>query len=80
MRQDIVLQGSSGPYLRSGQVAEQAGVNLQTQRHNERRGLIADPARSPGGHRAYPPETITLLTVIKVAQRLAASPWMRSPS
>ncbi|MEV5410854.1 MerR family transcriptional regulator [Thermopolyspora sp. NPDC052614] len=59
-----------GPYLRSGQVAEQAGVNLQTLRYYERRGLIAEPARSPGGHRAYPPETVTLLTVIKAAQRL----------
>ncbi|RSM95243.1 MerR family transcriptional regulator [Nonomuraea sp. WAC 01424] len=26
--------------------------------------------RSPGGHRAYPPETVMLLTVIKAAQRL----------
>ncbi|MFB4269655.1 MerR family transcriptional regulator [Nonomuraea sp. GTA35] len=70
MRQDIELQGAGGPYLRSGQVAEQAGVNLQTLRYYERRGLIAEPARSPGGHRAYPPETVTLLTVIKAAQRL----------
>lgn len=58
------------PYLRSGQVAEQAGVNLQTLRYYERRGLIAEPPRSPGGHRAYPPETVTLLTVTKAAQRL----------
>ncbi|WP_231618780.1 MerR family transcriptional regulator [Nonomuraea sp. SBT364] len=70
MSQDIVLHGAGGPYLRSGQVAEQAGVNLQTLRYYERRGLIAEPARSPGGHRAYPPETVTLLTVIKAAQRL----------
>ncbi|WP_157246973.1 MerR family transcriptional regulator [Nonomuraea typhae] len=70
MRQHIGLQDADGPYLRSGQVAEQAGVNLQTLRYYERRGLIAKPARSPGGHRAYPPETVTLLTVIKAAQRL----------
>ncbi|MEV6041232.1 MerR family DNA-binding protein [Nonomuraea sp. NPDC052116] len=50
--------------------AEQAGINLQTLRYYERRGLIAEPARSPGGHRAYPPETVALLTVIKAAQRL----------
>ncbi|MEU6731347.1 MerR family transcriptional regulator [Nonomuraea wenchangensis] len=65
MRQDL-----DGPYLRSGQVAERAGVNPQTLRYYERRGLIAEPARSPGGHRAYPPDTVTLLTVIKAAQRL----------
>ncbi|MEU9885905.1 MerR family transcriptional regulator [Sphaerisporangium sp. NPDC051011] len=73
MTQDIVLHDSGRPYLRSGQVAEQAGVNIQTLRYYERRGLIAEPARSPGGHRAYPPETVTLLTVIKTAQRLGFS-------
>jgi DNA-binding transcriptional MerR regulator len=59
-----------GLHLRTGQVAERAGVNIQTLRYYERRGLIAEPERSPGGHRIYPPETITLLTVIKAAQRL----------
>ncbi|GLX96736.1 MerR family DNA-binding transcriptional regulator [Herbidospora sp. NBRC 101105] len=57
-------------HLRSGQVAQQAGVNPQTLRYYERRGLIAEPPRSPGGHRAYPPETVDLLIVIKAAQRL----------
>ncbi|GIH79107.1 MerR family transcriptional regulator [Planobispora longispora] len=58
------------PYLRTGQVAERAGVNIQTLRYYERRGLITEPRRSPGGHRTYPPETVTLLGVIKAAQRL----------
>ena len=56
--------------LRSGQVADAAGVNLQTLRYYERRGLLAKPDRSPGGHRIYPPEAITVLRVIKAAQRL----------
>ncbi len=56
--------------LRSGQVAEAAGVNLQTLRYYERRGLLAEPQRSHGGHRLYPPETVTVLRVIKAAQRL----------
>jgi DNA-binding transcriptional MerR regulator len=56
--------------LRTGEVAERAGVNVQTLRYYERRGLIAEPTRSVGGHRAYPPETVTLLGVIKAAQRL----------
>jgi DNA-binding transcriptional MerR regulator len=56
--------------LRSGEVAERAGVNIQTLRYYERRGLIAEPARSPGGHRIYPADTVTLLAVIKAAQRL----------
>ncbi|HZN71884.1 MAG TPA: MerR family transcriptional regulator [Micromonosporaceae bacterium] len=56
--------------LRSGQVAAAAGVNLQTLRYYERRGLLAEPDRSLGGHRMYPAETVTVLRVIKAAQRL----------
>jgi MerR family transcriptional regulator, mercuric resistance operon regulatory protein len=56
--------------LRSSQVAAAAGVNLQTLRYYERRGLIAEPDRSLGGHRLYPAEAITVLRVIKAAQRL----------
>jgi DNA-binding transcriptional MerR regulator len=61
------------PHLRSGQVATAAGVNGETLRYYERRGLIAEPARSPGGHRLYPPEVVTQLRVIKAAQRLGFS-------
>ncbi|HUR03335.1 MAG TPA: MerR family transcriptional regulator [Nonomuraea sp.] len=60
----------AGRHLRTKQVAERAGVNIQTLRYYERRGLIAEPERSPGGHRFYPPATVTLLAVIKAAQRL----------
>jgi Predicted transcriptional regulators len=56
--------------LRSGQVAAAAGVNLQTLRYYERRGLLAEPERTLGGHRLYPPETVTLVRIIKTAQRL----------
>lgn len=56
--------------LRSGQVATAAGVNLQTLRYYERRGLLAEPERSLGGHRLYPPEAVTVLRIIKAAQRL----------
>jgi DNA-binding transcriptional MerR regulator len=56
--------------LRPGQVAAAAGVNLQTLRYYERRGLVERPGRTPGGHRMYPAETVLLLRVIKTAQRL----------
>ena len=56
--------------LRSSAVAAAAGVNLQTLRYYERRGLLAEPDRSLGGHRMYPAETVTVLRVIKAAQRL----------
>jgi DNA-binding transcriptional MerR regulator len=56
--------------LRTGEVASRAGVNIQTLRYYERRGLLARPGRSNGGHRLYPPDTVALLRVIKAAQRL----------
>ena len=56
--------------LRSGEVAAAAGVNLQTLRYYERRGLIDEPDRSLGGHRLYRSEAVTVLRVIKAAQRL----------
>ena len=56
--------------MRAGQVAAAAGVNLQTLRYYERRGLLQEPDRTLGGHRVYPVEAVTLLRVIKTAQRL----------
>ena len=56
--------------LRSGELADAAGVNHQTLRYYERRGLLPEPERSPGGHRLYPAEALTTLRVIKTAQRL----------
>ncbi len=56
--------------LRTGQVAAAAGVNLQTLRYYERRGLVTEPERSLGGHRLYPEQAVTVLRVIKAAQRL----------
>lgn len=55
--------------LRTGQLAA-AGVNVQTLRYYERRGLLAEPQRTLGGHRVYAAETVTVLRVIKAAQRL----------
>lgn len=60
----------NGHVLRTGEVAQRAGVNIQTLRYYERRGLIAEPTRSNGGHRTYPPDTVTLIGIIKAAQRL----------
>ena len=56
--------------LRVGEVAAAAGVNVQTLRYYERRGLLDRPDRSPRWAPALPAETITLLRVIKAAQRL----------
>jgi MerR family transcriptional regulator, mercuric resistance operon regulatory protein len=59
--------------LRSGELARAAGVGQQTLRYYERRGLLAEPPRTAGGHRLYPPETLIRLRAIKAAQRLGFS-------
>jgi MerR family mercuric resistance operon transcriptional regulator len=59
--------------LRSGELAGAAGVRRQTLRYYERRGLLAAPERSPGGHRLYPAEAVTELRAIRTAQRLGFS-------
>ncbi|WP_280218470.1 MerR family transcriptional regulator [Nocardia neocaledoniensis] len=56
--------------LRTSELAAAAGVNAQTLRYYERRGLLAEPARTLGGHRLYPEDAVTVLRVIKAAQRL----------
>ncbi|MFI6041011.1 MerR family transcriptional regulator [Nocardia sp. NPDC051321] len=56
--------------LRTGELAAAAGVNVQTLRYYERRGLLAELDRSLGGHRLYPENAVTVLRVIKAAQRL----------
>jgi redox-sensitive transcriptional activator SoxR len=54
--------------VRVGEVAERAGVNVETLRYYERRGLLPVPDRTPSGHRRYDEETVRLLGAIKEAQ------------
>ena len=56
--------------LRSSTVAARAGVNVQTLRFYERRGLLQRPDRSPGGHRLYTEDDVAVVRAIKAAQRL----------
>jgi MerR family transcriptional regulator, mercuric resistance operon regulatory protein len=56
--------------LRSSAVAARAGVNVQTLRFYERRGLLQRPDRSPGGHRLYTDDDVAIVRAIKAAQRL----------
>lgn len=67
------MRTGTGAGLRSGQLADAAGVNPQTLRYYERRGLLPEPERTLGGHRVYPPTAVDLLRVIKAAQRLGFS-------
>ncbi len=56
--------------LSTGDVAREAGVNIQTLRYYERRGLLQAPQRSEGGHRQYLAESVRLIRFIKRAQDL----------
>ena len=49
-------------------MAERAGVNVETLRYYERRGLLPAPVRQPSGHRRYDEDTVRLLRAIKDAQ------------
>src|SRR6476660_3414398 len=54
--------------MRVGAVAARAGVNIETLRYYERRGLLPQPERAPSGHRRYDDETVRFLRAIKEAQ------------
>jgi redox-sensitive transcriptional activator SoxR len=54
--------------VRVGEVADRAGVNVETLRYYERRGLLPAPHRAPSGHRVYDEETVRFLRAIKEAQ------------
>ena len=56
--------------MRISQLARSAGVNLQTVRYYERRGLLADPRGRAGGYREYGDATLERLTFIRRAQEL----------
>jgi DNA-binding transcriptional MerR regulator len=56
--------------MRINEVAQAAGVNRETLRYYERRGLLEQPDRSPGGHRLYDERAVQTLRIIKAAQRL----------
>lgn len=56
--------------LTTGDVAARAGVNPQTLRYYERRGILGKPRRSASGYRQYPVDTVRLIRFIKRAQEL----------
>lgn len=56
--------------MRTGEVAELAGVNIETLRYYERRGLLQAPGRRPSGYRAYESHAVRVVRFIKKAQEL----------
>lgn len=56
-----------------GRLAESAGINVETIRYYQRRGLILEPRKPPGGHRRYPADSVRRLAFIRRAQQLGFS-------
>ena len=46
-------------------VAARAGVNVETLRYYERRGLIEEPVRGINGHRDYDEETVRFWRAVR---------------
>lgn len=59
--------------MRTSEVADRAGVNPQTLRYYERRGLLPQPPRSTSGYRSYPDDTVRVIRFVKRAQELGFS-------
>ena len=60
-------------FIRTGPLAELAGVNLQTIRYYERVGLLPKPRRTESGYRQYTEDDLDLLIFIKNAKGLGLS-------
>ncbi len=56
--------------MRIGEMAGEAGVNVQTIRFYEREGLLRKPARTPGGYRAYEQQDLDRVQFIRICQGL----------
>src|SRR5439155_12378390 len=59
--------------LSTGVVASRGGVNLETIRYYERRGLLPKPPRTPAGYRTFDAAALRRLRFIKQAQALGFS-------
>lgn len=59
--------------LRTGELARQAGVNVETLRFYERKGLLPAPPRRASGYREYPAEAVGLVRFIRRAKELGFS-------
>ena len=56
--------------MRTGELARQAGVNIQTIRFYERERLLACPPRTAAGYRLYSQQDLERVVFIKVCQQL----------
>ena len=59
--------------MRSGQAARDAGVNVETLRYYERRGILQTPQRRSSGYREYTEEAVGIIRFVKRAQSSASA-------
>ena len=64
---------TASPPLTVGLLAKSAGVNVETIRFYQRKGLLPEPDKPLGGIRRYDPTVLARLRFIKAAQRLGFS-------
>lgn len=64
------METASKQTLMTDELAERAGVNLQTVRYYERRELIPEPPRTAAGYRQYSVDDVRRIRFIQRAQEL----------
>ena len=56
--------------MRIGELADRAGISAKAIRYYEQVGILAPPARTPSGYRAYDPSVLGRLGFVRAAQAL----------
>lgn len=69
----ILVREVSPMKMTIGDFAAQAGVNVQTVRYYERRGILPEPERTASGYRQYDEEALARVRFIRGAQELGFS-------
>ena len=72
MQNGLILNMES-KFLKTGELADRAEVNLQTIRYYERVGLLPKPKRTESGYRLYTEDDLDLVLFIKNAKYLGFS-------
>src|SRR5688572_7473329 len=71
------LRAPGSPFMQEamtiGRLAKLAGVNVETVRYYQRRGLLREPSKPAGGQRRYAPAVAQQIGFIRRAQQLGFS-------
>ena len=67
------MQSNNADFLTIGELGKSAGVNVETIRFYQRRGLLVEPSRPLGGIRRYGEISAARIRFIKSAQKLGFS-------